>query len=155
MNLIRELTACLVLPSLYVPVASHLFYLAPSTAFICMKCHILPSLPAPLSGFSTSILPVLFFPFLPFLEIDGEAFNVMGDWRSVTHFVKQHMNLTGKVILAHKSLLCKLNVMGGFDKGNGTEQSTVKTRGSHNDTTSRYRSKSSLETYSSETWSKE
>lgn len=46
----------------------------------------------------------------------------MGDWRSGAHFVKQHTNMSEKVILVPKSLLDNLKVMGGSDKGNGAEQ---------------------------------
>jgi len=63
-----------------------------------------------------------FSPSHLFLEINGEAFNVMGDWRSVAHFVTRHTNLAEKVILVRKSLRYKLKVMGGYVKGNGAEQ---------------------------------
>lgn len=109
--------------------------------------YLLPFQGLPLLHYFACIIFLLIF-----LEINGEAFNVMGDWRSVAHFVKQHTNLIEKVILVHKSLLYKLKVMGGYDKGNGAEQWTVKTRGSHNGTKSRCRSKSNLETYSTEMW---
>lgn len=76
----------------------------------------------------------------------------MGDWMSAVPFVKQHTNFTEKVILVHKNLLYKLKVMGGYDKGNGAEQWTVKTRGSHNGTMSQHMSESNLESYSTEMW---
>lgn len=59
-------------------------------------------------------LLLLFFPFTSFLEMNGETFNVMGGWRSVARFVKQHTNSIEKVILFHTSLLYKLKVMGGL-----------------------------------------
>lgn len=46
----------------------------------------------------------------------------MGDWRSGAHFVKQHTNVSEKVILAPKGLPDNLKVMGSSDKGNGAER---------------------------------
>lgn len=54
--------------------------------------------------------------------MNSETFNVMGNWRCVARFVKQHTNSIEKVILFHTSLLYKLKVMGGYDKGNEAEE---------------------------------